>query len=726
MAKGLERELGLYAIFTLSVGAMAGSGIFVLPGLAFEIAGPAVVLAFVIAGLVALPAALSKAEMATAMPDAGGSYLFVDRAMGPLMGTVAGIGLWAALTFKAAFALAGLAGYLTLLTDLPGKTVALLVGVVLVGLALGGARLAGRARAVLVLGIIATLAAFVVRGSFEVERARLEPFAPDGFGAILTAAAVVFVAYAGLTRIADVADRIENPTRTIPRGMLMTSGVMIALYAATVLVVVGTTEAPVLAETSTPVAAAADSFLNSVGADVISIIAIVALVAVASAGIESASAHPQAMSRNGLAPEALQRIGPGGTPTFSILVTGSVVLALVAFVPLLDLAKLASAFALAVFTFINLAVVAFRQSKIGWYQPGFTAPLYPWIQIAGIAGALVLLTQMGWIPFAGAAGITAFGVLWYRGFGKSRAMKDSALLDALRTRSTGRLVAMTEEAIATGGHAHVLIPVMRGIRRGRMEDLIRFGVLFGQADAVVEVIEFEQDDERARHPSGINERFVERTQELAERMGLEVFVRSVRASDPEETLLEYVDDFGVDLVVSDFPRDVRGSRRFIHEMKDVRDHLPCDSIFLRNRSVGSTENVVIMGSGGPFDVLKISLAARISAAEGSNLRFVHVLPEEARVQQADSIEAYHDRLDALVPGDIESTVSRAADLIEEIARVAGDADLVVMGAPAHRVRVFGDLADRIADRLDVPVMMVHTNKQPRLAWYERVLERLVY
>ena len=133
-----------------------------------------------------------------------------------------------------------------------------------------------------------------------------------------------------------------------------------------------------------------------------------------------------------------------------------------------------------------------------------------------------------------------------------------------------------------------------------------------------------------------------------------------------------------------------------------------------------------MGSGGPYDVLKIGLAARISAAEGSTLRFVHVLPEEARVQQADSIEAYHARLDAVVPGQIESSVSRAPDLIEEIQRVAGSADLVVMGAPAHRVRIFGDLADRIADSLDVPVMMVHTNRHPRLAWYDRVLERVIY
>jgi nucleotide-binding universal stress UspA family protein len=259
-----------------------------------------------------------------------------------------------------------------------------------------------------------------------------------------------------------------------------------------------------------------------------------------------------------------------------------------------------------------------------------------------------------------------------------------------------------------------------------MEDLIRFGTLFGQPGGVVEVIEFEQASENPSQQSGIVRRFEERTRELAARLGADVFVRVISSKDPEQALLDYVDEQGVDLVVSDFPREARGTRRFIHEMKDVRDHLPCDSIFLRNRTVGRVKNLVIMGSGGPYDVLKISLAARVSAAEGSRLRFVHVLPEDARDQQVDSVENYHHKLEELVDAETESAVSRAADLIAEIEEVAGDADLVVMGAPAHRVRIFGDLADRIADSLDAPVMMVHTDTQPKQAWYEKVLEQIIY
>ena len=103
---------------------MIGSGIFVLPGLAAGAAGPAAVLAYLIAGLVVAPAAVSQSELATAMPKSGGAYFFIDRAMGPLVGTVAGFGVWFALVFKSAFALVGLGGYLQYFADLPTVTVA--------------------------------------------------------------------------------------------------------------------------------------------------------------------------------------------------------------------------------------------------------------------------------------------------------------------------------------------------------------------------------------------------------------------------------------------------------------------------------------------------------------------------------------------------------------------------------------------------------------------------
>ncbi|MEE9227618.1 MAG: universal stress protein, partial [Acidimicrobiia bacterium] len=200
----------------------------------------------------------------------------------------------------------------------------------------------------------------------------------------------------------------------------------------------------------------------------------------------------------------------------------------------------------------------------------------------------------------------------------------------------------------------------------------------------------------------------------------------IASPDPASALLSYARENDVDLVLSEFPRETRATRRFINEMKDMRDHLEADSIFLRNRSLGQVGTIAIMGSGGPYDVFKISLATRIARAEGSRLRFIHVLPEDATDAQVESVDSYHHQLQELVDVETESVVARAADLIPKIDTLAADSDLVVIGAATHRVRLFGDLADRIADSLEAPVMMVHTRDFPRPTWLEATLERLIY
>ena len=93
----LERSLGLKSVISVSIGAMLGSGVFVLPGMAFEVTGSTLWLAYLVAGLCVLPAALSKAELATAMPTSGGTYFYIDRTFGHLSGTISGIGLWLSL-----------------------------------------------------------------------------------------------------------------------------------------------------------------------------------------------------------------------------------------------------------------------------------------------------------------------------------------------------------------------------------------------------------------------------------------------------------------------------------------------------------------------------------------------------------------------------------------------------------------------------------------------------
>jgi APA family basic amino acid/polyamine antiporter len=438
MSDDLERDLGLYATITISMGAMIGSGIFVLPALGFTKAGPAVIVAYVVAGLVVLPAALSKAEMATAMPESGGTYLYIDRAMGPLFGTVAGIGAWFSLVFKSSFALVGLGAYLLFLVPLSGglvKAVALGLAALIVVLNVAGTKQSGKAQSIIVTAVVLALVAYVLNSGFVVEPARFQPFAEEGAGGVVTAAAFVFVSYAGVTKIASVAEEVENPSRNLPLGMLGSMGVMMLIYTLVVAAIVGMNDPEVLSTggpnggpSLTPMADAAAQLFGGFGVVIVALVAVLALTSMANAGVLASSRFPLAMSRDSLAPRRLARVSARfKTPQNAILLTGGLLLLLIAFVPVVELAKLASAFQILVFSIINVALVVFRESGVDTYQPSFRSPAYPYVQIVGLVGGLALLTQMGTVPILGAVGIIVGGVAWYLFYGRPRTDREGAL-----------------------------------------------------------------------------------------------------------------------------------------------------------------------------------------------------------------------------------------------------------------------------------------------------------
>jgi len=445
----LERSLGLYSTMMISMGAMIGSGIFVLPALGYKKAGPAVIVAYVLAGLVVLPAALSKAEMSTAMPESGGTYLYIDRALGPLFGTIAGIGAWFSLVFKSAFALAGLGAYLLLFTNVSQSAlvfVAVGLGAAVIVLNISGTELSGQVQAAIVSLVLIGLVLYVANAGFVADFGRFTPesggFASHGVGGVVTAAAFVFVSYAGVTKVASIAEEVKNPGKNLPRAMLGSMVIMTLIYIAVVAAVVVLSEPETLKHggpdggaSLTPMADGAEALFGGFGVVIISVVAIIALTSMANAGVLSSSRFPLAMSRDDLLPRQLQTIDRRfRTPRNAVLLTGSVLLLLIAFIPVIELAKLASAFQILVFSFVNVAVIAFREADLPSYDPEFTTPGYPYVQLFGIFGGFGLLTQMGVVPLVGAVGIITGGVAVYLGYGRRKTDRTGALGALLAVR----------------------------------------------------------------------------------------------------------------------------------------------------------------------------------------------------------------------------------------------------------------------------------------------------
>ena len=185
----LRKDLTLFGVFAVATGTTLSAGIFLLPGFAYSLAGPAVVLSYAIAALMMIAPMLCKVELATAMPKAGGTYFFLDRSLGPLAGTIGGLGTWLALTLKASFALVGMGAYLSLFfEDSPIRLIAIILAVLFGLLNLLGTKATTRFQNLLVIFLLALLGWFLVQGSFSIEFSRFDGFFQKGAPDILATA----------------------------------------------------------------------------------------------------------------------------------------------------------------------------------------------------------------------------------------------------------------------------------------------------------------------------------------------------------------------------------------------------------------------------------------------------------------------------------------------------------------------------------------------------------
>jgi len=437
-SNSLNKELTLYDVYAISTGAMFSSGFFLLPGIAAAETGPSVVLAYFVAGLLIVPAMLSLAELSTAMPKSGGTYYFLDRSLGPLAGTIGGLGTWLALVFKSAFALIGMGAYLVLWIELPVKPVAIALTVAFTALNIFGAKESSGLQRILVTILLAVLSYYLVEGFFELGTAgpiseqdgELTPIFPFGLENFLSTIGLVFVSYAGLTKATSVAEEVKNPDRNIPLGMGLSLLSATLLYALGVFVMVAVLDPGVLYEDLTPVYTAGEVFINlpwGVGLALIVVAALAAFASTGNAGIMAASRYPLAMARDHLVPTRLAEIGRFDTPTLAVLMTGGSMLVAIVALPVQDIAKLASAFQLLVFGFCCLAVVIMRESRIPTYAPGFRAPLYPWTQLLGMGISVVLIIEMGLLAVGFTLGIGALGTAWYFYYANEGVIREGAI-----------------------------------------------------------------------------------------------------------------------------------------------------------------------------------------------------------------------------------------------------------------------------------------------------------
>ena len=467
----LKKELGLLEVFCVASGAMISSGLFVLPAIAYAKTGAAVILSYAIASILIIPTVLSKAELTTAMPKTGGIFFFTDRSMGPMMGTIGGLAAWLSLAFKSAFALLGIGLILVVfnpgLTMLQIKLIAVACCLVFSVINIVGVKLAGKFQTYMVISLITLLVLYIVIGAFSVEFSRFTPFIPEGIGSVFATAGLVFVSFAGTTKIAAVAGEVKNPGRNLPLGMFLSWGVVSLLYILVIFITVGIVDAGELQSSFTPISLGGEAAMGLFGLLIMSIAALLAFVSTGNAGILAASRDPMAMGKDELLPGAFTKVSRRGTPWFAILFTTGFMIAVILFLDLENFVKTASTLKLLLFILANLSLIFMRESNRKHYKPKFKAPFYPWAQIIGILGMSFLVFEMGRIPLMITGIFIVCALTWYFIYSHGKIKREYALLHVLE-----RVIGAKRDHVLDEELREILIE-RDNVREARFEEKIK-------------------------------------------------------------------------------------------------------------------------------------------------------------------------------------------------------------------------------------------------------------
>ncbi|UCF68239.1 MAG: amino acid permease [Acidobacteriota bacterium] len=731
----LDRSLGLTSVVSISIGAMIGGGLFVLPGMAAAISGPSLWLAYVLAGLLVIPAALAKAELSTAMPAAGGTYLFIERSLGPFAGTVAGVGASLTLLLKACFALIGLGGYLLLLVPLDSqaadagqRSIALGVLALVTVLNLLGVKRVGRVQTWLVGASLAVLFLLSAVGASALRGPLLTPQFPAGAAGLFAATGFIFVSYAGVTNIAAVAEEVRDPSRNIPRGILISLGIMGSLYALVALVLVGVVPYHSMRSDVTPIATLARALGGSLLAAIVAVVASLALASMANAGLLAGSRFPFAMSRDRLLPGWLGRVSPGLlTPIGAILASSLAMATALTALDVVKIAKLASGFQIFIFCLENFSLIVFRESGASWYRPTFRVPLYPWVPLLGIAGGLALILSLGTVAAGGIALFSVLAAIWHGLYGKSRARRRGLLQQVWKRADLLAPAGLVVDDVPIP-EAKAVVALFGGERSP--EALVEIGASLRPTPADrIDVLYMRELPAQTELAGALieDDRIAavrRRVLALASAAQLDVSFETIVTHDARKALYHQAREAHCQWVIVGHRR--RRNAAFVHRpLEWLLHHLHCDVAVFRDAGVRVYRRILVMAHPGPHDALVARTADELARIHGADLTFIDVLAEREPEARGRQIAAYHDELRQMCRASSASRVLRADDQVEAIVHASVGYDMLVIAAGEERPLrniFFPTTNDRIANRALCSVLLLRTPRQQTHQTVERMAE----
>jgi basic amino acid/polyamine antiporter, APA family len=433
----LKRTIGLFQLTLFGVGATIGTGIFVILTDAVPEAGPAVILAFVMAGVVAGLTAICYAELAGAVPVSGSSYSYAYATLGEAVAVVVAACLLLEYGVSAAGVAVGWSQYLNeLLDNLFGFTIPdslsqapeqggvfNVPAVVLIWLCtlllLRGASESARVNAVMVLIKVAVLILFIAVGVTGWEADNLSDFAPAGFSGISAAAGIIFFTYIGLDAVSTAGEEVKNPRRNLPLAIIFALITVTALYVLVAIVAVAAQPVSAFEGQEAGLSAILESVTGSSWpATVLAAGAVISIFSVTLVVIYGQTRILFAMARDGMIPQFFHRLNPRTlTPVHATLFVAVILSFLAGVVPIDFLFEMTSIGTLVAFMIVSIGVIVLRRTAPDLPR-GFKVPLYPVIPIASVLGCLWIIQDLRIVTIWIFLIWSTIALLWYFFYGR--------------------------------------------------------------------------------------------------------------------------------------------------------------------------------------------------------------------------------------------------------------------------------------------------------------------
>jgi basic amino acid/polyamine antiporter, APA family len=416
----LRRVVGLLDLSALGLGAIIGTGIFVIIGEAITDTGPSILLSFVLAGVTCAFSALAYAELASTIPVAGSAYTYSYATLGELVAWIIGWDLILEYGVSVAAVAVGWGQYLNELLDsafgftLPqaisappgeGGTVnlpAVFLVLAVAALLISGVRKSTRTNTVMVLVKSSILILFIALAFTAFNSDNLTPFVRHGLDGVVSAASLIFFAYIGFDAISTSGEETRKPQRDLPIAILASLAIATVLYCLVAIAATGAVPYGKLAGAAAPLATVLDEIGISWGATVISVGALIAITSVVLTILYGQTRIMFAMSRDGLVPRRLSRVSERtGTPVVLTAGFALFIAVIAALVPLTTIAELVNIGTLFAFVLVNIGVIILRRTRPDM-ERGFRVPFVPVFPIIGVLLCVYLMSKLPvatWLRF---------------------------------------------------------------------------------------------------------------------------------------------------------------------------------------------------------------------------------------------------------------------------------------------------------------------------------------